>query len=106
MNNMQDWMDWVKVHFTESTSISSIKHLKTEIQELLDEIDSDDPSPLQDEGIPLLEYADCILCLLSSASLAGFNSEQITKALQNKASNNMYRRSWKSNGDGTYSHVK
>lgn len=107
MNNsekIQDWMEKVKEIFPKSTSVGSLRHLLREIQETIDEIDSDDPSPLQDEGIPLMEYADCILCILSSASFAGFTSEQIFKAVNNKIDIN-YKRSWKYNGDNTYSHI-
>lgn len=102
---VQKWMVWTRENFPASGAESSLIHLQEEIKEVLEAISSDDPHPIQDNGIPLMEYADCFICLLTAAGKSGFDLEQIRKAIMNKMEIN-YRRKWKLNADNTYSHVK
>jgi hypothetical protein len=91
----RQWQEWSIQAFPKATSVISLKKLRAELNELIDEIESDTPSPLQDEGIPLLEFADCFMCLLHSAAREGFDPEQITRAIKNKALINKTTRSGK-----------
>jgi hypothetical protein len=101
----RQWQQWSIQAFPKATSVISLKKLRAELNELIEEIECDTPSPLQDEGIPLLEFADCFMCLLHSAAREGFSPEQITRAIKNKALINKERK-WKENPDSTYSHIK
>lgn len=53
----------------------------------------------------LLEYIDCLLCLISSLIRGGFSIEQLRQRMAVKVNIN-YAREWKYNGNGTYSHIK
>ncbi len=103
---VHEWMAWTKENFPKSTAESSLVHLQREIKEVLEELNADEPSPRQHEAVmSLMEYADCILCLLTSAGMAGLTIDQLFRAIINKMQIN-YKRKWVDNGDGTYSHVK
>lgn len=98
---IDDWIKFTKTIFPKSSSISSIKHMKTEIKELENELDSD----IEDSNKIADEYADCIICLITSAGKHGFDGEEIIASIKRKINANE-RRKWKDNGDGTYSHIK
>jgi dATP/dGTP pyrophosphohydrolase len=103
---VNSWMKWTKVSFPKSSADSTLKHLQREIKEVLEELESDTPHPRQDNSVmTLMEYSDAMICLLTSAGKSGFTIEQLKTAIMNKMQIN-YKRKWKDNGDGTYSHVK
>lgn len=105
---VQQWMQWTNDNFPRSGPKSSLIHLQEEIKEVLDAIDwikPDGPNPISEEGIPLIEYADCMICLLTAAGKSGFYIEELMRAIMNKMKIN-YTRKWKLNPDNTYSHIK
>jgi hypothetical protein len=87
--------------FVNSTASTSLNHLKTEIEEVQKELDKGTVFSAQ----LLAEYADCFLCLVSSASRVRIPAQLIVSAMDHKAKINQGRK-WKDNGDGTYSHIK
>lgn len=98
------WMEWTQTNFPKSGAKSSLIHLQEEIKEVLEAID--DPTTREHhEGIALMEYADCFICLLTAAGKSGFTIQELFKASQNKMNIN-YKREWILNADNTYSHVK
>lgn len=100
------WMAWTKENFPKSGAKSSLIHLQEEIKEVLRELDMDEPHPRQDESVmTLMEYADCMICLLTAVGKSGMTIEQLLKAMMNKMQTN-YKRKWKLNPDNTYSHIK
>lgn len=103
-SSVEKWMQWTNVNFPKSGTEASLIHLQEEIKELLEAIN--DPAKFEyNEGIALMEYADCFICLLTAAGKSGFTIEQLFKAIQNKMEIN-YNRKWVLNADNTYSHVK
>lgn len=90
--------------FVDSSAKSSLKHLRREILET-EELLSIDQTRSVDRAKLVKEYADMILCIISSAIRVGFNSWAIVYAMDKKAKINA-KRKWTNNGDGTYSHVK
>jgi NTP pyrophosphatase (non-canonical NTP hydrolase) len=101
----QTWMNWTEINFPKSGPKSSLIHLQEEIKEVLEAMDSDVPTFTSEEGITLMEYADCMICLITAAGKSGFTIEELFKAIKNKMEMN-YKREWVLNANGTYSHVK
>lgn len=101
----QEWQDWSVKTYVNATALVSMKKLRHELKELIEEIESDTPSPLQDEGIPLMEFADCFMCLLHGAAKQGHSPDALLRAINNKMRINQ-KREWKENDDHTYSHIK
>lgn len=99
-----EWMKWTKDNFPRSGAKSSLIHLQEEIKEVLEAID-DPASYTHHEGITLMEFADCMICLLTASGKSGFTILQLFKAIMNKMQTN-YKRTWRLNPDDTYSHVK
>lgn len=97
---LKTWKQFVTEIFPESDPITTLEKLKTEIKELEQELDN----PINEQAL-LEEYADCIICLLTSALQVGYSEKEILEKLYYKISKNMARE-WKYNGDGTYSHIK
>lgn len=101
---VHEWMQWTKNNFPKSGTKSSLIHLQEEIKELLEAIE--DPGTFTyHEGITLMEFADCMICLLTAAGKSGMTIMQLFRAIMNKMQTN-YKRTWKLNPDDTYSHVK
>lgn len=104
---IDQWMVWANINFSKSTAQSSLVHLRREIKEVLNELDSDDPHPRQDGAtMTLMEYADSMICLITAAGKSGLTADQLFSAIKNKMYINMHKRKWQDNGDGTYSHIK
>jgi NTP pyrophosphatase (non-canonical NTP hydrolase) len=97
----ETWKSFVNRVFVKSTADSSIVHLEREVDELKDELTK---RPYDVEKLTE-EYADCILCLLSSAAKAGLDHSVLSDAIRRKIFKNIDRQ-WRDNGDGTYSHIK
>lgn len=91
--------------FPQATAKTSLAKLKDEIHEVERKYDS----PAVDTEELLEEYADCFMCLLHSMSQidlrTGRTLKNFARIFAAKAETN-YKRQWKYNGDGTYSHVK
>lgn len=98
------WMNWTKENFPASGAKASLIHLREEIKEVIEEIDSEFPTATSEEGITLMEYADCFICLLTAAGKSGFTIQELFKSIKNKMNIN-YKRKWKLNPDNTYSHI-
>lgn len=92
---------FVKERFPLATPNGSLNHLEREIKEVRAE--------LEIGGLPQYlaeEYADCLLCLLSSMALAGVQLTDVCEAADAKIVVNRGRE-WKLNPDGcSYSHIK
>lgn len=88
--------------FINSTSYSSLEHLKEEVLEVQKELTIYETV---DRPALLKEYADCFLCLISSAAREGITAKEIVAAMDAKAQINKARK-WKLNTNNTYSHVK
>ncbi|MCA6372247.1 MAG: DUF550 domain-containing protein [Cytophagales bacterium] len=89
-------MAWSLETFPESTALSSLKKLKTEV----DEIEYD----IQNRERRSEEYADALMCLFDSAGRQGISAEEIVEAFEKKLKVNKAR-TWKKNPDNSYSHV-
>jgi|GEM_PF-1558512 len=85
--------------FPEATPLSAIKHLRKEIDEVIDELADYNPVTRA------VEYADCLGCLLDSAARAGVTPLDLLDAFDKKLAINKSR-TWVKNEDNTYSHVK
>lgn len=90
--------------FEKSTAATSLIHLERELEEAKKEIIGVAHDHVDRQKL-LKEYADIILCVISSAARVGFNGFTILNALAHKTTVNI-KRKWNYNGDGTYSHVK
>lgn len=93
---------WALVGYTKfplATQSSNLEKLTEELDELKRAIVS------EHSDAQLLEYIDCILCLMMSLIHAGFNIDQLRQRMAVKVNIN-YIRQWKYNGNGTYSHIK
>lgn len=84
---LDNWIAWTKKPSPPCSCAQVIRDLQKDLAELVREMESDEPSPIHEEGIPLTQYADYILRLISSAGKSGFTAEQILKAVGNRANN-------------------
>ena len=92
-------IEWGLTTFKEATAISCLRKLEKEILEL------DEALVSQDLWYNILEeYADCFMCLLSSAARQGFIMDDIKIAMEKKMIKNL-KRKWEKNDDNTYSHI-
>lgn len=88
---------WAKATFPEATAVGSLDKLLDEIEEV--------KKDLFTKANPLEEYADCFMCLFDSLQRSGFTTPQLVEAYEVKLVKNK-KRSWNSNGNGSYSHIK
>lgn len=103
---IKEWMQWTRDNFPKSGAKASLIHLQEEIEEVLKELDADEPYMRQHESTMTLgEFADCLLCLITAAGKCDLSIHQLFSAVMNKAKVN-YKRIWLENSDNTYSHVK
>lgn len=104
----EDFAEFSKATFVQSTAFSSLEHLKEEVEELSHEVllnSGRHNQHTQQTPEMLEEYADCVLCIISSATRAGITAEQIVSAMGRKTQINKARK-WKLNPNNTYSHIK
>lgn len=99
---IQQHIEFALPTFAVATSFSSISKLKWETYELLEALRCRET--FGDHAL-LLEYIDCMMCLVDSAARAGFTTNQIKAAFAFKLNKNKERK-WQRNDDNTYSHVK
>lgn len=93
------------LEFTSSTFIKAtpegvLEHAKKEIKEALEDIKYKVPKQRL-----AIEYADCLGCLIDSANRSGIDPHMLAMAFNDKLQINKGR-TWKDNGDGSYSHIK
>ena len=88
---------WSLETFTEATPESSLEKLKSEIEEISDDLKIGIPNPM--------EYADAMMCLLDSAGRLGITPQHLVRSFKEKLEINKSRK-WIKNPDNTYSHRK
>ena len=100
MTSNQDWQklqddihEFTSKTFGSSTISSKMHHLKEEIEEVIS-----DP---QDR----LEWADCLILLLDAARIAGFNTQNLLDAANDKMAINKKRKWGKADKNGVVKHV-
>lgn len=96
---------WSLKNFPDATPRSSMLKLKSEVREVLKELDYLEEYPDQDPVNLPIEYADCLMCLFDSAGRAGISVLEIFEAFEEKLEVNK-NRTWIKNPDNTYSHIK
>ncbi len=89
-NDITDWQD---KQFPTATVESKLKHLKSEINELLDNPNDD------------MEYADCFMLLIGAADKARISLDALVFAVRKKLEINKKRKWGKSNKDGFTEHI-
>ena len=92
-----DRMQWSLRTFPEATALSSLCKLRTEIDEIEQDINIGKVEPL--------EYADALMCLFDSANRHGISMQSIFEAFSRKNEINKSR-TWFKNEDNSYSHHK
>lgn len=114
--NIQDivsrYNDWCQKQFPLSTPISSLKGLKRECDECMNDIyllnkwkeetGCCNPELFNNAKI---EYADCLMYLIDSARRFGLSLDDLFLAMDEKLQINL-KRDWKINEDNSYSHIK
>lgn len=97
---IQEFLDFSLATYKNATASTALIKLSEEIKEVQLELAFPTAPPFLAE-----EYADCIMCLFDSAARADIQPAQLIQAFQNKLLKNK-KRTWKDNGNGTYSHIK
>ena len=92
-------VEWQKKTFPNATALSKVAHLQEEVEELSDDLLTDNPDRR-------LEYADCILLIFGSAASDGMTYEDICNALDEKMKINKARKWGKPDKNGVVNHVK
>lgn len=90
-------LSWSRETFPTATPYSSLQKAKKEIGEI--------EKDLENNEVNTVEYVDAIMCILDSAGRSGITMVDIIKTYSEKLEINL-KRTWKDNGDGTYSHIK
>ena len=93
----KDWGDTSLKLFPLATWQGSLIHAKEELDEIIDE---------PDDAKAVIEYADVVMCVITSIYQHGFTLEQIAQGLKEKAEINKGR-TWRFIEDGKYyKHIK
>jgi phosphoribosyl-ATP pyrophosphohydrolase len=92
--------EWSAVTFPKGTAKGALLHAEREIVEIINDIENKAP-----HSVISKEYADAIFCIMDSARRKGVSVDDILKAGYAKLQVNKAR-TWKDNGDGSYSHIK
>jgi NTP pyrophosphatase (non-canonical NTP hydrolase) len=91
-------VQWQTDTFGHATALSKIAHLAEELQELVDDLKSNNPDKR-------LEFADCFTLLFGAAASDGMSYEQIIAAIDEKMAIN-YKRTWgKPDDNGVVHHT-
>ncbi len=104
---IESHIEWSKETFPLATADGALIHASKEIEELRLEIKraSQSNNPDEFKEHQLEELADVFGCMVDAATRLGFNHFDISRAMYLKLQKNKARK-WKSNGDGSYSHIK
>lgn len=90
---------WQNQTFGKATALSKIEHLKEEVQELSDDLKTDN-------YLRRLEFADCFLLLFGAAASDGMTYEDICDCIDEKF-NIVKKRKWgKPDENGVVKHIK
>ena len=99
---VQQYLDistWQNKTFGKATALSKIAHLIKELQELIDDLQTNNPNKK-------LEFADCFILLFGAAASDNMSYKDICDAINEKMQIN-YKRKWgKPNKAGIVEHIK
>jgi len=98
-NQFREISWWQNETFGQSTALSKIAHLAEELQELVDDLKSNDPNKR-------LEFADCFFLLFGAADADGMTYQDICEAIQEKFEINKSRKWGKPDKNGVVNHIK
>lgn len=93
-----DIVEWQQQTFPGATSLSKVEHLKEEVNELAESIESNDTKRA-------LEFADCILLIYGAAAADGMTYHNIMEAIDFKMSINRNRKWGKPDEKGVVKHI-
>jgi NTP pyrophosphatase (non-canonical NTP hydrolase) len=91
--------EWQQKTFGKATPLSKISHLAEELQELVDDLVSDNPNRR-------LEFADCFFLLFGAASVDGMTYDDICKAIDEKFEINKKRNWGNPDENGVVKHIQ
>jgi len=94
LNDQKTWSNETFGSVNKRGPIGPIKHLKLEVEELLN------------EPFDLMEYADCLLLIIDASRRAGYSFEMLARAANEKLQINKMRHYPKPNGDEPSLHIK
>lgn len=97
--------DWQRKTFPYSTPLSRAKHLRTEIKELIFELQKDQLPPANEEEI-LSEFADCFILLFGTAESYGMDYSEICECIRRKMAVNKKRKWGLPDKDGIVNHIR
>lgn len=92
---------WQRETFPKATALSDLRHLRKEVNELIDAIEME----AHDSDIQS-EFADCFILLFGSAKKIGFDFIRITEVIEGKF-NEVKTREWgEPDNEGITEHIK
>lgn len=91
--------EWQAATFPNGTSLSMVKHLKQEVKELEEDIESYNKDRR-------LEYADCFILLFGAAFRDGLDFDSIINCINEKMAINVNRQWGIPDANGVVNHVK
>lgn len=94
---------WQEETFGEATASSKIAHLKEEVDELSNEINSINTDNKQDTR---MEFADCFLLLFGAAKSYGMTYEDVCECINDKFEIVKKRKWGKPDANGVVKHIK
>jgi len=97
---VSEHLEWASVTFPKGTAVGALLHLKREADEVIHDILNSASKEYKTE-----EYADCLGCLMDSINREGISIAELLDAYDKKLQKNKGR-TWRDNGDGSYSHIK
>lgn len=94
---------WQNETFGQATALSKIAHLKQEIKELKEQLESTEDGS---HSKTVLEFADCFILLFGAAASYGFNYEDIVECINVKMVINKNREWGVPDKDGVVNHIE
>lgn len=91
--------DWQRKTFKAATALSKVEHLIEEVQELKEDIKSQNPNRGH-------EYADCLFLLFGAAKADGFEYEDLVRFTEEKLEINKKRKWGTPDSNGVVKHVE
>lgn len=86
--------EWSDKTFGKRNPVAPLHHLKKEVEEVIK------------EPFDIEEYADCLLLLMDSARIAGFNMDDLYFAAHRKFAKNKQRKWGKPDENGVVEHIR
>lgn len=90
--------EWQKETFPDSTAQSKIKHLREEVDELIVDVETNNPNRR-------LEFADCFILLMGAAASDGMTYWDVLDAINEKHKINLTRKWGKPDVNGVVKHI-